>query len=58
MMIEVVPLDRCQRRSHLKTFHWLNASRGARTAAAVAAAIGYSSASPLVADEHDLHAEA
>ena len=59
MMIEAVPLDRCQRWSHLQTFHWLDASRGVRTAAAVAvAATGYSFASPLVADEHDQHAEA
>ena len=53
MMIEVVPLDRCQRWCHLQIFRWLDASQGAKTAA-----IGYSFASPLVADERDLHAEA
>ena len=57
MMIEVVPLDRCQRWSHLQTFHWLDASQGVRTAAAVAVT-GCSFASPPVADEHDLRAEA
>ena len=56
MMIEVVPLDRCQRWSHLQTCHWLDASQGVWTAAA--AATGYSFASPPVADERDLHAEA
>lgn len=49
MMIEVVPRDRCQRWCHLQIFRWLDASQGA---------IGYSFASPLVADERDLHAEA
>ena len=42
----------------MQTFHWLDASQGVRTAAAVVAATGYSFASPLVADERDLHAEA
>ena len=62
MMIEAVPLDCCQleRWSHLQIFRWLDASQDARTAAAaavvaVAAAIGYSFASPLLADERGLH---
>ena len=58
MMIGVVPPDRCQRQSHLQTFHWLDASQGVRTAAAAAVATGYSFASPPAADGRDLHAEA
>ena len=58
MTIEVIPLGRWQRYNRLQTFHWLDASQGARTAAAAAAATGYSFASPPVADEHDLHGEA
>jgi hypothetical protein len=56
MMIEAVPLGRWQRYNHLQT-HWLGASQGARTAAAVAAT-GYSFASRPVANEGDLHREA
>lgn len=57
MTIEVVPLGRCQRQNRWQNFHWLDASQGVRTVAAVAA-VGYSAASPLIADEHDPHAEA
>ena len=56
MMIEVVPLDHCQRWNHLQISHWLDASQGVRAAAV--AATGYSFASLPVADERDLHGEA
>lgn len=55
MTIEVVPLGRCRRQNRLQTFRQLDASQGAMTAAV--AATGCSVASPLVADEDDLHAE-
>ena len=57
MMIEVVLLDRCQRWSHLQTFHWLDASQDVRAAVAAVAAAGYSFASPPVEGESDLYAD-
>ena len=56
MTIEAVPLDYCRRHNRLKTFRWMDASQDAWAVAA--AATGYSVASPLAANEDDLHAEA